>query len=372
MRLHDFQSRKVEQNKLNSMLDMLDKLLSIFVKLTPFAPVLGGVVLLRYLYIIGKPELFMSSIGSLNGLIAILLVGILALAVFTLELVMPIALLTYVFKERSKKSSWHPLHLTTFIPFLIFPPFMYVLGLLNNSNYFLIVLIFFVYVASVCALAPNFATIKNWLCRGWAEAKKINPCRSSKQEEIELINPTENAEQTNNLFLLAGLMWLAVMLCATPMLIIIKTAAATENSEIPLAFAFQFIVVVFALMLWKRSDWKAITFVIGTISFLTVIYLNEPLLSGTARLAGIRHNEARWYLITDKKALSILPAGMQCSPDGNYIFAASPFSFGGDKVLCSSKDKQIVFEECAVFAQSEVRLSGLLPENTRHVDQPSR
>lgn len=310
MRLHDLQSGKLEQDKLNSMLDIPDKLLSILLKLTAFAPVLGGIFLFLYLHRIHKPELFMSSIGSLNELIALLLAGFLVLAVFTLALVMPILLLTHVFKERSKNSTWKPIRYTAFIPFLIFPILLYILGLLNNSysDYFLIVFIFIVYLASVWALAQNIATNQNWLYRGWATAKKITPCRSNKQKEIELINPAENAEKTSDVFLLAGLMLVAVLLCTSPMLIIIKIAGTTGVSEILPVFAFQFIVVIYARMLWKRSDWKAIAFVIGTISILTVIYLNEPLLSGSARIAGIRHDEALYYLITDKKALSILPA----------------------------------------------------------------
>lgn len=304
----------------------------------------------------------MSSIGSLNGLIALLLAGLLVLAVFTLALVMPIVLLTYVFKERSKNSTWNPIRLTAFIPFLIFPVLLYILGLLNNSDTFFILLIFIVYVASVRALAPNFETIKNSLCKVRATAKELNPCKSSKQEKIEITNPTKNAEKTSDVFLLAGLMLIAVLLCALPMLIIIKTAGATGIYEIPLALVLQVITVGFALILWKQNDWKAIAFVIGIVSILTVFYLNEPLLSGSARIAGIRHDKARWYLITDKKALSVLPAGMQCSPDGNYIFAASSYSFGENIVLCPSKENKIAIDECVNLTKPEVRLSALTPE----------
>lgn len=347
LRIHDHQFNTIKLRKQESTFSKLDNSLSFLLKLTPFTPVLGGVILLRYLYYIDKPELFMSSITSLNGLIAILLMGLLILFAITIVMVAPGTLTSYALKERENKIRiiWEPSFWRVSAPFFTFPVLLWVLGLFGGSFLpYLISLI--VYLLSLWSLSPHLdagtTDIKWW---------RIN---------MAIVTP-KNAGKNFELLLLAATMWLAVVFCSFPMLIFMSVAKTT-GIQIFLVLSYQLIAVLLALLLWKIKEFKVAVFIIIITFCIAAVFMSDPILSGTAKLLGVRHDEAQWYWISNNKIVAILPPNMLRSKDGNYIFAATPFSYGDIKVVCTFRDKKIVLQECSTLDKSDVLLSSFTPK----------
>jgi hypothetical protein len=70
-------------------------------------------------------------------------------------------------------------------------------------------------------------------------------------------------------------------------------------------------------------------------------------------------------MVDSKKTQAVLPENIPRSADGNYVFAATPFMFGENVVICNSENAKIIIGECVTLDRSEVRLSGKDPAKTK-------
>lgn len=333
--------------------EKVNNVFTLILKLSPLAPFLGALALLRYLHIIGKPELFMTSISSLDGLIAILLMGLITLLSITVVFIASPALLAHVVKERSTEASWQPSLGKAFAPFIAFPVFIYLTG---NDGVNLTLAMGFIYLLSLRFLSYQTAEITKGILNSKSWNQKISWSKQQFLADFQLIQ-------------LAVIFWLAVVFCCFPILVLMSiTKSLSEVTQISAVIIYVICVVPFALALSKMKNWWFPLTSLGVLIVFLAYSFDAQILSGATRLLGIRHDEAQWYWIADEKIKPILPASM-CIKDDHFAFAATPFAYGEkivlcakeNKVICPNKDKEVLLEECVTLERSDVKLSGRTP-----------
>lgn len=341
-------SSEVKSDGYSGIIKKADEIAGLLLKLMPLSPVLGGSILLLYLHNISRPELFMSSIASLYGLVALFLGGALVLFAFSLTFIAPWGILSYVLMERGKHGVWKASIWRVTATFSAFPFLVLViatLGALGTFETYTVMGI--VFLLSMFSLLPF-------------DNSEV------RVEKCGLIEKSKNfLVQKGWIFPLSGGMCIAALFCSFPIVVLV-TLVDSEVIQIVLVMGYAIFSAFMGFALAKIKDWKVWAVFGGTVSFVVIIYMNGPVLSGAAKLLGIRHDDARWYLMVDsKKTQAVLLEDIPRSPDGNYILAATPFSFGENVVICNSKDSKIVTGECVTLDHSEVRLSGKDPSKAK-------
>lgn len=332
-------------------MDNTDKIFSILTKATVFAPVLGGGLLLRYLYSIGKPSLFMPSVSSLNGFFALVLGGILACFAFTFLLLLPYWIARLAFHEHTKffPSVVIPRFRILFL-FLAFPVMFlaYVYQAITGSLLFVAVLI-----SSLIVLFPieQYSSATQSLKGKW---NSIFAC------------------VTNLLYPLA-LLVLAVFILVFPYRVILNFSTSRGVEEwiiIILLILWSFLTSAMLVMQFRSKDWKIEGRIFGIAALFMLLYFHLDISVGAAKILSIRNENKEWYWAENiKKIKPILPNSLcQFSYEkGAYIYAAKQFLFGNTIVLCTtgsanpckdnSKDEKITLDHCAILDSSEVRVT---------------
>lgn len=334
-------SSEVKRNAYSATIRAADEIAGLLLKLLPLFPVLGGAILLQYLHNINRPELFISSIASPYGLVALFLGGALVLLVFVLTFIAPWGILSYVLMERGKHGLWKASTFKVMLTFSAFPALVMMsamFGVSMPSKTYIAMGV--VYLFSLLSLLPFSKS-------------------EGKEERMGVFERFEmSLEQNKAIFPLSIIMWLAALLCSFPIVVLVKLVD-DEVIQILLMMGYVIFSAFLGIGLSKVRDWKVWTILGGAVLLIVILYMNDPVLSGAAKFLGIRHDDARWYSMTDsKKTQAVLPESIHRSVDGNYILAATPFSFGENVVICNSEESKIMIAECATLERSEVRLSG--------------
>jgi hypothetical protein len=361
-------------------LDNTDKIFSILIKANVFAPVLGGGLLLRYLYSIGKPSLFMPSVSSLNGFFALLLGGILSCFAFTFLLLLPYWIARLAFHEHTKifPSAVIPRFRILFL-FLAFPVMFiaYAYETIPGLLLFVSILIF-----SLIVLFPieqySSATqplkgwrsitslIENHLKRVWRSITSL------KSNFLKGVWHGICLYITNHLYPLV-LLVPAVFILVLPYHVILNLSTSRGVEEwiiISLLILWSFLTSAMLVMQFRSKDWKSEGRIFGIIALFMLLYFHLDISVGAAKILSIRNENKEWYWVDNiKKIKPILPNSLcQFSyEEGAYIYAAKQFMFGNTIVLCTtgsanpckdnSKDEKTTLDHCAILDSSEVRVT---------------
>lgn len=309
--------------------------------------ILGGILLLRYLYLIEKPSLFLGSIGSANGLLAVSLAGAVVLLIFGFVFYFPILLAGYALHECHGGYLFFKL-LLLFVGFWGVVIFLPVSGLLSNFTRPEIT-----YIEAIILFIGVIFFLFSYTKYNFKTAIKEG-------------------------FIIRVLaLWGAVLITAFPMLFVIKNIdLKLEDYEIVFVLLlYLFVVVAFSIAHSQAEDWRFGATLVLFFMILITLYSSLPWLV-TAKLVGIRNELKEWYWSEDaKKILSVLPPQITklVVGKGVYIYAATAFAYMDTKVICAniadsdpwendiSARRQIDLKQCVILDKSEIRLSGQYP-----------
>lgn len=359
-------SKRKNAEKL-SWLDSTDKTLSVVIKITFFAPMFGGALLLRYLIHIGKPNLFMPAVSSLNGLVALLVGSILVCLVIAISLLMPYWVARFVFHEHMK------LFPTASVPririlllFLSFPAMLVASSFWGINFWLLLVLVVCQALIVLQPLEKNSNLTEFQFCRRWLffvifififlgfwnnsinpwlfyalyislfflwifQNKTINQINSKTKGVLHLIEWRKEYYVKQVICQIkewGGGTWskvrsysfehnfnwtyqlLFLTLSATLLVFsydVINKISTSRGAEewltIGLLFTWSFVMGTMLIAQFNNKEWKREGQIFGIIALFIVLYFNLEIANGATKILGIQSDVKKWYWVANIKKL---------------------------------------------------------------------
>lgn len=299
--------------------------LDVFLKLFVIGGGAAAFFLLIYLHSIGFSAVFLPAIGSPQVLLAFFSGGAFFAAYLTFVFLLPVFMINPSHQELAK--IYGRLGITRwqqFFALLAFPIVM-LLVLFIQELWPILVLLFVIQLAIVSiGIKEDLCQIRIFAL--WAA--------------------------------MAFYFWFGALALSLPMSEILKLAGGDGLTQW-LSMIVYVVVVLLAAIYVNKVGWKLFSIIVLALIVMLLFRANDYMVSGAAKVLGMRHDDLRWYWVDSKiiPTFSEITVGKKDGDDkGCYLKAMTPFSAADIHILCKDKEQPDRANCILAFDKSDAKL----------------